>query len=318
MTITSSFGAHSSALEVVAGHDLSGKTALVTGASSGLGVETARALLSAQAEVILAVRDTEKGEQVAQQLRTATGNTQAHVIALDLGSLASVRQAAEQFRAHWSKLDILINNAGIMATPLAYTPDGFEQQFGTNHLGHYLLTMLLLPALQAAAPARVVELTSSGHLRSDIDFDDINFRHRLYDRWNAYGQSKTANALFTVGLTRHFSEQGITANAVNPGGIRTGLQKYLSQEDMRGLGWIDEHGNPLNALDWKTPEEGASTSVWAAVSQELEGISGRYLEDCHEAVPFTPELPRGHGYKPYALDPDHAERLWTLSLELVG
>jgi NAD(P)-dependent dehydrogenase (short-subunit alcohol dehydrogenase family) len=288
------------------------------GASSGLGIETARALLSAHAEVILAVRDTAKGERVAQQLRVATRNAQAHVLSLDLGSLASIRQAAEQFRARWSKLDLLINNAGIMATSQGSTPDGFEQQFGTNHLGHSLLTALLLPALQAAAPARVIVLSSSAHRRSDIDFDDIHYRHRLYDKWEAYGQSKTANALFAVGLTRHVGNQGITVNAINPGAIRTSLQQHLSPEDLLALGWIDEEGHQTHLLNWKTPEQGAATSVWAAVGQELEGIGGRYLEDCQEAAPLEPETPRGHGYLPYALAPDHAERLWNISRDLVG
>jgi NAD(P)-dependent dehydrogenase (short-subunit alcohol dehydrogenase family) len=317
MTIISPFNAHSTASEVIAGHDLTGKTALVTGAASGLGIETARALLSANAEVILAVRDTAKGARVAEELRAATNNPRAYLLLVNLGSLACIRLAAEQFYAHWSKLDLLINNAGIMIPAQGYTPDGFEQHFGTNHLGHFLLTTLLLPALQAAAPARVVVLTSSGHFRSDIHFEDIQYRQRPYDRWQAYGQSKTANALFAVGLTRHFGEQGITANAVHPGFIWTGLQQHMTQEDMRALGWIDEDGNTSAILNFKTPEQGASTSVWAAVGQELEGIGGRYLEDCQEAALFEPGMPRGHGYQPYALDPDHAERLWTVSQELV-
>ena len=317
MTITSAFNAHSTDLEVIAGHDLTGKTALVTGASSGLGVETARALLSAHAEVILAVRDTTKGEAVAQQLCTATKNEQAHVLEIDLGSLASIRQAVEQFQAHWSKLDLLINNAGIMATPKSYTPDGFESQFGTNHLGHYLLTRLLLPALQAAAPSRVVVLSSSGHRFSDVHFDDLQYHRRPYDKWEAYGQSKTANALFAVGLTQHFSSQGITANAVNPGGTRTGLQQHLTTEEMRALGWMDEAGNVTSRL--KTPEQGAATSVWVAVGHELDGIGGRYLENCQESAPLDPGMPfPGYGYLPYALDAEHAERLWTVSQELVG
>jgi NAD(P)-dependent dehydrogenase (short-subunit alcohol dehydrogenase family) len=318
MTITSPFHAYSTASEVIAGHDLSGKTALVTGASSGLGIETTRALLSAQAEVILAVRDGAKGERVAQELRETTSNPHAHVLSVDLGSLASIRQAAEQFRARWSRLHLLINNAGVMATPQSYTLDGFETQFGTNHLGHYLMTLLLLPALQAAAPARVVVLSSSGHRRSDIHFDDIQYRHRPYDKWEAYGQSKTANALFAVGLTQHYGYQDITANAINPGAIRTGLQQHLSPEDQLAIGWIDEEGHQTNLLNWKTPEQGAATSVWAAVGQELEGIGGRYLEDCQEAAPLEPETPRGHGYLPYALAPDHAERLWNISRDLVG
>nr|HET6901290.1 oxidoreductase [Ktedonobacteraceae bacterium] len=317
MTITSSFNAHSTALEVIAGHDLSGRTALVTGASSGLGIEMARALLSAHAEVILAVRDTAKGEPVAQQLRETTDNTRAQLLSIDLGSLASVRQAAEQFHARWSKLHLLINNAGVMATPQRYTPDGFELQLGTNHLGHALLTLLLLPALQAAAPARVVVLSSSGHRFSDVHFDDLQYLHRSYDKWEAYGQSKTANALFAVGLTQHFGNQGITANAVNPGGTRTGLQQHLTPEEMRALGWVDEEGRVTSRL--KTPEQGAATSVWAAVGHELDGVGGRYLENCQEAAPLDPGMPfPGHGYLPYALDQEHAERLWTVSQELVG
>ena len=203
MSITSSFRASSTAMEVVTGHDLSGKTTLITGANSGIGFETARALLSAHAEVIMAVRDRAKGESAAKALQAANPETQIHLLALDLSSLASVRQAAEQFLARWTKLDLLINNAGMMATPLGYTSDGFEQQFGTNYLGHYMLTHLLLPALQKAAPARIVSLTSRVHQLSDIHFDDIQYHHRPYNKWEAYAQSKTADALLAVALTRH-------------------------------------------------------------------------------------------------------------------
>lgn len=317
MTITSLFNAQSTAASVIAGHDLSGKTALVTGASSGLGVETARALLLAHAEVILAVRDPAKGQRVAQQLRGTTGNTQVHLLGIDLGSFASIRQAAEQFCARWSKLHVLVNNAGVMATPQGSTSDGFELQFGTNHLGHYLLMRLLLPAMLASAPARVVVLSSSAHRRSDVHFDDLNYQHRPYNKWEAYGQSKTANALFAVGLTQHFGNRGITANAVNPGGTHTGLQQQLSPEDLLALGWIDQEGHDTS--NFKTPEQGAATSVWAAVGQELDGVGGRYLEDCQEALLLDSSAPfPGHGCRPYALDPDHAERLWSVSQAFVG
>jgi NAD(P)-dependent dehydrogenase (short-subunit alcohol dehydrogenase family) len=315
MTITSPFHAHSTAAEVIAGHDLAGKTALVTGANSGLGLATTRALLSANAEVILAVRDTAKGKRVAQELRATTGNQKTHILPLDLGSLSGVRQAAEQFLTHWSKLDLLINNAGIMATPQGYTLDGFEQQFGTNHLGHYLLTRLLLPALQAAAPARVIVLSSGRHRQSAVHFDDIHYHHRPYDKWEAYGQSKTANALFAVGLTQHFGTDGITANVVSPGGVQTGLMRHLTLEEMHTLGFIDDANH--FAPRFKTPEQGAATSVWAAVGPELEGIGSRYLEDCQELAAYDPKAnPRG--YMPYALDRDRAEQLWKLSQELVG
>lgn len=190
-------------------------------------------------------------------------------------------------------------------------------QLGTNHLGHYLLTNLLLPALIAAAPARVVVLSSSAHRRSDIHFDDLQYRHRPYEKWEAYGQSKTANALFTVGLTAHFGSRGITANAVNPGGTHTGLQQHLTHEDLYALGWTDQEGHDTS--NFKTPEQGAATSLWAVVSQELAGIGGRYLENCQEATPLYPGDPwPGHGCLPYALDPEHAERLWPLSQEMVG
>jgi NAD(P)-dependent dehydrogenase (short-subunit alcohol dehydrogenase family) len=277
-------------------------------------------LLSAQAEVILTVRDTARGERVAQDLRAATKNERAHVLAIDLGSLASVRQAAAQFHARWSKLHVLINNAGIMAKPHSYTPEGFELQFGTNQLGPSLLTRLLLPALLAAAPARVVFLSSSAHRRSDLHFDDLNYQHRPYDKWEAYGQSKTANALSAVGLTQHFGRQGITANAVNPGGTHTGLQGQLSREDLLALEWIDQQGHDIS--HFKTPVQGAATSIWAAVGHELEGIGGRYLENCQEAAPYDPQSESAgrpfQGYLPYALDPGRAERLWTVSQGLVG
>ncbi len=315
MPITSSFNAHSTALEVVAEHDLSGKTVLITGANSGIGFETARALLSAHAKVIMAVRDRAKGESAAKTLQAAYPDAQIPILALNLSSLASVRHTAEQFLAQWTTLDLLINNAGIMATPLGYTIDGFEQQFATNYLGHYLLTRLLLPALQKAAPARIVSLTSRVHQLSDIHFDDIQYQHRLYNKWEAYAQSKTADALLAVALTRHLSSQGITANAVSPGSIRTGLQQHLTDEEMRALGWYDEAGNLISLF--KTPEQGASTTVWASVEPELEGIGGLYLADCNEVLPLEPGAQDNNGYMPYALDPEHAERLWTLSQNLV-
>ncbi|AWN24108.1 oxidoreductase [Deinococcus irradiatisoli] len=313
--ITSPFDASSTALDVVAGHDLSGKTALITGAASGIGVETARALLTAGARVILAVRDTRRGEAVAAELRRSTGNPAADVIELDLASLASVRRAAAQVVEMAPRLDLLINNAGVMATPLTHTADGFEMQFGTNHLGHFLLTELLMPALKAAAPARVVVLSSIGHRRSDVDLDDLNFERRPYEKWNAYGQAKTANALFALELTRRYGAKGVTANAVHPGGILTGLQKHMPAEEQRAMGWIDEEGRPNPGF--KTAEQGAATSVWAAVGPELEGVGGLYLEDVQEALPFDAARPFS-GYQPYLRDADKARRLWEDSEVLVG
>ena len=313
--ITSPFNARSTALEVISGVDLSAKIALVTGGSSGIGVETARALLTAGAEVVLAVRDLEKGGKVLEELKASTGNARVSLLHLDLGLLESVRAAAAEFLSKHDKLHILINNAGIMATPHSYTPDSFESQFGTNHLGHFLLAHLLLPALKNAGSARVVALSSTAHLRSDVHWDDVNYRSRPYDKWEAYGQSKTANALFAVGLTQKFSSEGIFANAVHPGGIMTGLQKELPEEEMRAMGWLGTDGTPREGF--KTVQQGASTSTWAAVGSELEGVGGLYLEDCAQAAPFDPTLAY-RGVKAYSVDPESAARLWALSEEMVG
>ena len=233
---------------------------------------------------------------------------------LDLASLASVRQAAEEYLQKWPRLDILINNAGVMATPFSATSDGFEMQFGTNHLGHFLFTSLLLPALLKAAPARVVMVTSGAHGGSDIHWDDIQYHNRPYNQWEAYGQSKTANILFAVGLTQRYAEQGLTANAVEPGAIRTGLQKYIPAEDWQTLGWSDAEGNL--APYFKTTKQGAATSVWAAVGPALAGVGGLYLSDCQVVAAQSDEHPSG--YKPYATDSASATRLWELSEQLVG
>jgi len=314
VTIRSPFNARSTALEVVQEHDLSNKIALITGASAGIGIETARALAQAGAEVILAVRDMAKGIVVAQELRTSTNNPKIHVLDLDLTSLASVKSAAETFLQRWNKLHILINNAGVMATPLSYTVDNFEMQFGTNHLGHFALTKHLLPALIAAAPARVVSVSSAAHRSSDIVWEDINYRSRPYDKFGAYSQSKTANVLFAVGLNQYYAQQGVTANALNPGLIRTNILKYVTQEESLARGYIDANGN-LNP-NYKTLEQGASTSVWAAVGNELEGIGGLYLADCQEAGLWSDETRTG--YMPHARSLESAERLWKLSGEWVG
>ncbi|HEY8173535.1 MAG TPA: oxidoreductase [Dehalococcoidia bacterium] len=311
----SQFGARSTALEVVASHDLHGKEAIVTGGASGIGVETVRALATAGARVVLAARDRTKADAVATTLREETPSARIDVGDLDLASLSSVRAFASSYLDQQRPLHILINNAGIMASPLAHTADGFESQFGTNHIGHFALTLALLPALKAAGTARVVELSSLGHRRSDVDFDDPNFRNRPYDPWVAYGQSKTANALFTVGLTAHYAADGIIANAVHPGGIMTGLQKHVSREAQQQMGWIDESGTTNERF--KTTAQGAATSIWAAVAPELEGRGGLYLEDCSIAPPWSSESPM-RGVMPYALDPEGAQRLWGLSEELIA
>ncbi|GGR71056.1 oxidoreductase [Deinococcus seoulensis] len=314
--IKSPLAPRADATDLLKDTDLTGQTAVVTGGASGLGTETVRALLSAGARVILPVRDTARGEEVARDLARATGNDDVHVVHLDLSSLASVRQAAAAILAAAPRIHMLINNAGVMATPQGHTADGFETQFGTNHLGHFQLTRLLMPALLAAAPARVVALSSSAHRLSDIRWDDMNFQSTPYDPWQAYGQSKTANALFAVELNRRYAAQGVTANAVHPGGIMTGLQKHMPEGEAQRRGWIDENGVPNPAF--KTPAQGASTSIWAATAPELDGVGGLFLEDLQQSTPLDEASPNPlFGYKPHALNADSARRLWTLSEQMI-
>jgi NAD(P)-dependent dehydrogenase (short-subunit alcohol dehydrogenase family) len=294
---------YATARQVISGHDLTGMNVIVTGGTSGLGAETVRVLAAAGAHVVAAGRSH----------GTARLPALAQFEQLDLASLKSV----DAFARRWSRpLHLLICNAGVMRTPFGRTADGFELQFGTNHLGHFALTAGLLPALRNAGGARVVVLSSRGHRRSDVHFDDPNYRRRPYDPWQAYGQSKTANCLFAVGLTR----RGIPANAVVPGAIHTALMRHMPQGELSERGWLDSAGNRVNGPgpEWKTVEEGAATTVWAAVGPELEGTGGKYLDNCAIAEPWTGpgEVPFGF-YAPYALDPDHAERLWTLSQKLV-
>lgn len=316
--ITSPFGAKSTAREVVAGHDLSGRTAIVTGAATGIGVETARALALAGAEVIIAARKPDLGEEVANAINEEVGSKRVSFGMLDLSSLAAVRHFANVWGDR--RVDLLINNAGVMASPLMRTADGFEMQFGTNHLGHFLLSVLLAPNLVAAAKAsgkrsRLVSLSSIGHRRAGVNFDDPNYEHRDYDKWEAYGQAKTANSLFAVGFDKRFKDQGVNANAVMPGGIMTPLQRHMSIEEQRAMGWLDENDKPREGF--KSTEQGAATSVWAAVGDELEGVGGLYLEDCNQAVPWSQERP-WNGVMPHALDPEAADRLWDLSVKTVG
>ena len=313
--ITSPFGYRSDALEVVAATDLSDRTVMVTGAASGIGVETARALVACGARVVLPVRSLERGNASRDEILATHPGAQIEVAELDLANLASVRNFAAQFVATHPTLHVLVNNAAVMATPFGHTSDGFELQFGTNHLGHFALFKGLLPALRAANGARVVALSSIGHRRSDVMFDDPMFERREYDKWDSFGQSKTACALFGVGVSTRYGADGIVANAVHPGGILTGLQKFLPIEEQRAMGWIDENG-VVNEL-FKTVQQGAATSVWAAVGSELNGVGGRYLEDCNESTPFDKALPF-RGYMAYALDREHADQLWALSESLTN
>ncbi|MFT3906607.1 MAG: SDR family NAD(P)-dependent oxidoreductase [Steroidobacteraceae bacterium] len=300
--ITTPFGFHSTALRVVQGVDLGGQRALVTGAASGIGIETARALAAAGAEVTLAVRDLEAGARVAADIAASTGNAQLQLQHLDLADLNSVHALARAWRG---PLHMLINNAGVMAMPETRTAAGMEMQFATNHLGHFALALGLRPALVAAGRARVVSVSSSGHQLSPLIFDDIHFQFRPYDPWLAYGQSKTANILFAVGVTARWAGDGICCNALMPGAIATNLQRYSGGT---------RTPPPLR----KTPEQGAATSVLLAASPLLAGVSGRYFHDCNETAIVTHRTDDMSGVAPYALDPAHAERLWEESLRLMA
>jgi NAD(P)-dependent dehydrogenase (short-subunit alcohol dehydrogenase family) len=311
--ITTPFGFTSTAAEVIAGVDLSGNRAIVTGASSGIGVETARALADAGAAVTLAVRNAEAGERVAAEIREGTGNGAVTVGALDLSDLSSVAA----FAAAWSgPLDILVNNAGVMAIQeLTLSSSGHEMQFATNHLGHFVLALALHDSLAAAASARIVSVSSGGHLRSPVVFDDIDYAFRDYDPFGAYGQSKTANVLFAVEATRRWAPDGIVANALMPGGIATPLQRHLPD------GYAAQALDAFRAAgtDFKSVQQGAATSVLLAASPLLEGIGGRYFEDCNEAVRVERRGKPGQGgVAPYALDPANAERLWELSVNYLS
>lgn len=309
-----SFGAQTTTDEVLLGVDLSGMRVIVTGASSGLGQETARALASRGAAVTLAARNVAKAEAVAQEIADSTGNMKVDVAEVELSVPASVRAFARSWLAGHDRLDLLINNAGVMACPLMRTAEGWEMQFATNHLGHFLLTCLLAPALKASGAARVVNLSSAGHRFSDVDFDDIHFQRRPYDKWVAYGQSKTANVLFSVELNRRLAPAGVTANAVHPGGIMTELGRHLTPEDIAAL--QARVGTSPGGFQFKSIPAGAATSVWAATSADLEGRGGLYLEDCHIARPATEGA--SDGVNAYALDPERAKRLWAVSEETLG
>jgi NAD(P)-dependent dehydrogenase (short-subunit alcohol dehydrogenase family) len=313
------FGARTTAQEVVKGVSLAGRNAVVTGGAAGLGFETSRALLSAGAAVTLAVRNLQQGDAAALALRAQYPGAQVAVSLLDLSDLATVRAFTQRWADSGQALDILINNAAIMACPLTRNALGWEAQFATNHMGHFALTTALLPALLKAAAAtgdaRVVCLSSSGHKIAGVDFDDIHYERREYHKWNAYGQAKSANALMALGLHLRYAAQGIIANAVHPGGIMTGLQKFLPLEEMRAMGWLKADDTPLDIF--KTIEQGASTSVWAATAAQLKGHGGLYLEDCQQGVPTIPGN-RVSGFAPHITDAVAAQRLWEVSEKMLA
>ncbi len=308
----SQFDATSTTDDVIAGHSLAGKLALVTGASSGLGIETCRVLANAGANVVMIARDAQKLAEAAEQLAEQVPAERLSTLLMDLADVESVRRAATQALAEHPKVDLLINNAGVMACPLMRTAQGFEMQFGTNHIGHFLFTVLLAPALVAAAPSRVVNLSSAGHKFADINLQDPNYEQRDYEKWQAYGESKTANALFSVGLDARLRDRGVRAFAVHPGVIMTDLSRHMDQSDFEALG----SRNPGEELVLKSVEQGAATTVWAATAPELAEKGGIYLENCKIADPAQPGS--SIGVESYALDKDSADRLWALSERLVG
>ena len=301
--IKTPFGFRSTVDEVIQGIDLTGKHSIVTGGSSGIGIETARALAMAGANVTLAVRHTDAGDDAASGIRISAGNPNVRVAHLDLSDQSSVRQFAADWRG---ALHILVNNAGIMALPkLERSPEGWEMQFATNFLGHFALTLGLHRALAAARGARVVSVSSSGHMIAPVMFDDLHFNFVPYDPFVAYGQSKTACVLMAVEATRRWATDGIFANALNPGAIATNLQRHTG-----GLKTPPERR--------KTPQQGAATSLLLATSPLLDNIGGRYFEDCNEsAVVSARPTDFGGGVAPYAIAPANAARLWEVATQLL-
>lgn len=310
----SEFGWGSTTDEVLAGKDLSGRTVFITGANSGLGQETARAMAARGAHVVLAGRDQAKLDESVAAIRAGVPKAQLDTLTVDLGSLESIRAATSRARQQFPAIDLLINNAGVMATPFEHTADGFERQFGTNHLGHFALTAELMPSIERGQLKRIVNLSSRGHFMGMVDFDDPHFARRPYDPWASYGQSKTANVLFTVGLEQRFAVLGIHAYAVHPGGIETNLGRHMTPEMREGL--MKRVASSDTGFAWKTIPQGAATSCWAATAEELEGKGGVYCEDCHVAE-VDDESPK-EGVRSYALNPSYADRLWKLSEELTG
>jgi NAD(P)-dependent dehydrogenase (short-subunit alcohol dehydrogenase family) len=311
------FGATSTTDDVLAGVDLSGKRILVTGVSAGLGVETARVLAAHGAQVVGAARDLAKAKMATEPVRAGAANGGGlELVELDLASLKSVRACADALVAAGKPFDVVICNAGVMATPFGKTADGFETQFGTNHLGHFVLVNRIASLMKPGA--RLVNLASSGHRFSDVNLEDPDFETTEYTPFGAYGRSKTANILFAVEFDRRHRANGVRAVAVHPGGIQTELGRHLTPEDIQALLDSIAAANPGGAaFEWKTIPQGAATSVWAAVVAPAELVGGLYCEDCHVAEPQESADIRA-GVRGYALDAEHAKALWAKSEEMVG
>lgn len=310
--MTKTFGAQSTTGDVLEGVDLSGKRVLVTGVSAGLGVETARALAAHGATVVGAARDLAKAKTATEQVRGI------ELVQLDLASLKSARTCADGLVAAGKPFDVVICNAGVMATPKGTTSDGFETQFGTNHLGHFVLVNRIAKLLHAGS--RLVNLSSAGHRFADVDLDDPGFAHTEYAPFVAYGRSKTANVLFAVEFDRRHKAQGIRATAVHPGGIQTELGRHMTPELIQQMIASINAGNQAAgapAFQWKTIPQGAATSVWAGLVAAADAVGGKYCEDCHVAAVQEDPAARG-GIRLYALDPDRAKAIWAKSEEMVG
>jgi len=315
------FGATTTTEEVLSGVRLHGKRILVTGVSAGLGVETARALAAHGAQVVGAARDLAKAEAATAQVRkdAAAGGGSFELVALDLGNLKSVRACADALAAKGEPFDAVIANAGVMATPFCNTVDGFEMQFGTNHLGHFVLVNRIAPLIRDGG--RLINLSSAGHRYAPVDLDDPNFERTPYDPMVAYGRSKTANILFAVAFDKRHRRRGVRAAAVHPGGIQTELGRYMGTESLKKL--VEQINQRLAAagkgpFQFKSIPQGAATSVWAGVVAPAEEIGGKYCENCHVAQLVPDDLNFTEGVRGYALDADKAEALWKKSEELVG
>lgn len=316
--MTQPFGATSTTDDVLDGVDLRGRRILVTGVSAGLGVETARALAAHGAEVVGAARDLAKAEAATAQVRADAANGGSlELIELDLANLSSVRACADKLVADGRKFDVVIANAGVMATPFGKTADGFETQFGTNHLGHFVLVNRIAGLIKDGG--RLVNLSSSGHRFSDVDLDDPNFDTTEYTPFGAYGRSKTANVLFAVEFDRRHKARGVRATAVHPGGIQTELGRHMTPETIQALVDSINTSRPADApaFEWKTIPQGAATSVWAAIVADPDAVGGRFCEDCHVAEIMEGADVRA-GVRSYALDPENAKALWAKSEEMVG
>jgi NAD(P)-dependent dehydrogenase (short-subunit alcohol dehydrogenase family) len=317
--MTKTFGAQSTTDEVLEGMNLSGKRVLVTGASAGLGVETARTLAAHGATVVGAARDLDKAHKATENVRKdAAHGGSLELIELDLASLKSVRACADALVKADKPFDVVICNAGVMACPKGVTSDGFETQFGTNHLGHFVLVNRIASLMKKGS--RLVILSSAGHRFSDVDLDDPNFEHTPYTEFGAYGRSKTANILFAVEFDRRHKNEGVRAIAVHPGGIQTELGRYMTPELIQGMLKSIEDANKkagAPAFQWKTIPQGASTTVWSGFVAPAENVGGLYCENCHVAeLQDNPEA-RG-GIRAYALNAEHAKALWAKSEEMVG